>query len=111
MNFFTALTIWSFRKELFYVTLAFILILLIPVIAVFILTHTGINVVSDKLATVNSKTQAIQIRDPKDGSIVKEIHPVVAWPVKGVITLEFGESDFPIKFFIQVLILPTRTDK
>lgn len=99
MNFFTALTIWSFRKELFYVTLAFILILLIPVIAVFILTHTGINVVSDKLATVNSKTQAIQIRNPKDGSIVKEIHPVVAWPVTGVITLEFGESDFPYQIF------------
>lgn len=99
MNFFTALTIWSFRKELFYVALAFVLILLIPVIAVFILTHTGINVVSDKLATVNSKTQAIQIRNPKDGSIVKEIHPTVAWPVTGVITLEFGESDFPYQIF------------
>ncbi|MCL4386834.1 M23 family metallopeptidase [Patescibacteria group bacterium] len=99
MNPFTALTIWSFRKELFYVSLGFILILLIPVAAVFILTHAGINVVSDRLATVNSKTEAVQIHDPRDGSVVKEIHPTVVWPVTGVITLEFGESDLPYQIF------------
>jgi len=52
------LTIWSFRKELRYVTLAFLLILSLPIIAVIILTNTGINIVSDKLASVNEITNA-----------------------------------------------------
>lgn len=100
MNYFkAALTIWSFRKELYYIILAFLLILLIPVFAVFILTQAGINVVSDHLVGVDTKTQAIQIKDPLDGSVVKEITPQVAWPVKGVITLEFGESDWPYQPF------------
>lgn len=99
MNPLVLLSLWSYRKELFFVSLAFILILLIPIMAVFILTHVGINAVSDKLATVDSKTQTIQIRDPKNGSIVKEIHPAVVWPVHGVITLEFGESDLPYQVF------------
>lgn len=95
MNLGTAITIWSFRREISYVAFAFLIILLLPVIAVIILTQTGLNIVSDKLAQVDSQNQTIQILDPKDGSVVKEISPVIAWPVKGVITLEFGESDLP----------------
>ncbi|MCL4354809.1 M23 family metallopeptidase [Patescibacteria group bacterium] len=95
----TLLTLWSFRKELFYVTLSFILILLIPVFAVFILTHAGINVVSDKLATVNQQTHKVQIRDPRTGQVIKEIDAQVVWPLTGVITLEFGESDLPYQIF------------
>jgi len=95
MNIFLIATLWSFRRELLYVTLAFLAILLMPVIAVVILTHTGINVVSDRLATIDSKTKSIQIHDPANGSVVKEINAAVSWPVTGVITLEFGESDLP----------------
>lgn len=96
MNYFKAgFTIWSFRKELYFVVLAFFLILLIPVFAVFILVNTGINIVSDHLATVDTKTQAVEIHDPATGEVIKEITPIVAWPVKGKITLEFGESDWP----------------
>jgi murein DD-endopeptidase MepM/ murein hydrolase activator NlpD len=87
--------LWSFRRELGYVLLAFLIVLLLPVIAVIILVNTGLNIVSDKLATVNTQTQTIQIHDPKDGSIIQEIKPVMSWPVTGVYTLEFGESDFP----------------
>lgn len=90
-----ALLVWSFRRELTYVAVSFLILLSLPVIAVIILTTTGLNIVSDKLATVNTKTEAVQIRNPKDGSVIEEIHPVVSWPVKGVITLEFGESDLP----------------
>lgn len=93
------ITLWSFRRELFYVALAFLVILLLPVVAVIILTSTGLNVVSDKLATVDTKTQNVQIHDPKDGSIVQEIQPTVSWPVTGVITLEFGEIDLPYQPF------------
>lgn len=95
MNIFLIANIWSFRRELFYVSFAFVAILLMPVIAVMILTQTGINVVSDKIATVDSKTKSVLIHDPATGEVIKEINANVAWPVTGVITLEFGESDLP----------------
>jgi murein DD-endopeptidase MepM/ murein hydrolase activator NlpD len=99
MNIGTAITIWSFRRELLYVAFAFLIILLLPVIAVVILTQTGINVVSDKLATVDSINKTIEIHDPLDGSVVKEISPTIAWPVKGRITLEFGVPHLPYQLF------------
>ncbi len=91
--------LWSFRKELKYVVIAFLVVLSLPVVAVFILTNAGIDVVSDRLATVNSQTQAIQIRDPATGNVIKEITPQVTWPMSGVVTLEFGESDWPYQPF------------
>lgn len=95
MKLFLIANLWSFRRELLYVILAFLGIFFMPVIAVVILTYTGINAVSDRLAKVDSKTHKIQIRDPKTGAVAKEINADVTWPVTGVITLEFGESDLP----------------
>ena len=86
------LTLWSFRKELKYVLIAFLTVLMLPVVAVILLTQVGINVISDKLVDQNAITQAIQIKDPATGEIVAEINPTVVWPTKGVITLEFGQS-------------------
>lgn len=85
-------TIFSFRKELKLVFLAFLVAIMLPVIAVFILAHTGINVVSDALVGVDSETKNIQILDPATGEVVNEIDPTIAWPVQGVITLEFAQS-------------------
>lgn len=93
-----ALTLWSFRKELKYVTAAFLVILMMPVIAVFLLTHSGIDIISDRLATVDSQTQAIEIHDPATGEVVIEIHPVVSWPISGVYTAEFGDTT-PFQLF------------
>ena len=62
--FFVASSLWSFKKELKLVMLAFLVVISLPVIAVFILTHTGINVVSDALVGVDSETKNIQILDP-----------------------------------------------
>lgn len=87
-----ALNIWSFRKELYYVALAFIAVLSLPLVAVFILTHTGINVVSDALIDVNPETKTITTLNPLDGSDVVEISQEMVWPVTGVVTLRFGES-------------------
>ncbi len=84
--------IFSFRKELKLVFLAFLVVIMLPVIAVFILAHTGINVVSDALVGVDSETKNIQILDPATGEVVNEIDPTIAWPVQGVITLEFAQS-------------------
>jgi len=91
--------LWSYRKELLYVSLAFLIILSLPVIAVFLLTNAGIDVISDKLATVNSQTQGVDIHDPGTGKIVKHIQATTTWPTKGVITLEFGQSDWPFQPF------------
>lgn len=89
---FTGFTLWSFRRELLFVASAFLVVLALPVIAVFIITHAGINVVSDALIGIDSETKTIQIKNPADGSIVKEIRPIIAWPLLGSITLEFAQS-------------------
>lgn len=95
---FSAFTIWSFRRELQLVVLAFAILLSLPIIAVFILTHTGINIVSDALIGTDSETQTIVIKNPTDGSVVAEITKQVVWPAQGVITLEFAQSSMYQKF-------------
>lgn len=89
------IALWSYRKELKVILTAFIVTLLLPVIAVILLTQVGINAVSDKLVDQNTQTQAIEIKDPLTGQVIKAIYPNVVWPTSGVITLEFGESDLP----------------
>jgi len=91
----TGLTLWSFRKELKFITIAFLVVLLLPVLAVILLTQVGINVISDKLVGQNFQSHSIQIKDPLTGEIIKNISLEVVWPTTGVITLEFGESDLP----------------
>jgi len=84
--------LWSSRKELYYVSFSFLIVLLLPIIAVIILTQTGIDLVSDKLATVNESTNAIEIRDPATGEVIKELQLTTAWPARGYISLEFAKS-------------------
>ena len=88
-------SLWSSRKELYYVSLAFLGVLLLPIVAVIILAHTGINVVSDHLATVNPQNQTIEIHDPTTGKVIATVSDVLVWPVHGVVTLEFGAIDLP----------------
>ena len=94
----TAHTIWSFRRELQFVAFSFLVLISLPIIAVVILMHTGINIVSDALIDVEPETQTIQIKNPADGSVVKEVSKKVAWPVQGVTTLEFAKSSGYQKF-------------
>ncbi len=84
-------TLWLFKNELKYVALAFLIILLIPVFAVFVLTHAGINLVSDTLVKIDKTTQKIELLNPK-GELYKELDVTTSWPLKGYVTLEFGES-------------------
>lgn len=86
--------LFAFRKELTYVALSFLIVLMIPIIAVILLTHTGLDVVSDKLAQKDEATNTVQLFYPT-GELYKEIPLVVSWPVKGVITNEFGEAHPP----------------
>lgn len=90
--------IFSFRHEIKYVAIAFILVLCLPFIAVIALTHTGVEEVSDQLA-VSGQNQTVEIKNPLDGTVIKKIQGPFIWPTKGVITLEFGESDLPYQPF------------
>jgi len=92
-------TLWSYRKELKIVISAFLLILLLPVIAVIILTQTGINIVSDKLVSVDSSTNTVEIHDPTSGKVITTINSLMVWPVKGVISLEFARPHLPYQLF------------
>ncbi|MBI2601380.1 peptidoglycan DD-metalloendopeptidase family protein [Candidatus Daviesbacteria bacterium] len=93
MNYFKLFyTFWSFRNELYYVSLAFLLVLLMPVFAVFMLTHAGIDIISDRLTSVNEENKTVEIHDPTTGEVVDSIDLTMAWPATGVYTLEFGQS-------------------
>lgn len=72
--------------------LAFLLVILMPVIGVIILTRTGLDFVSERLVSLSEVTNEVQILNPADGSVYKTIKGEFFWPVNGVITLEFGKS-------------------
>ncbi len=95
----TVFTLWSYRKELKIVIGTFLLILLLPVIAVIILTQTGINIVSGKLVSVDSSTNTVEIHDPTSGKIITTINSPMIWPVKGVTSLEFARPHLPYQLF------------
>jgi len=102
---FKLFNLWNFRRELKYVIASFLIAISLPFIAVIILMNVGVNIVSDSLTSFDSITNKVQIHDPLTGEVIKEITPIVVWPVKGVITLEFGQSDGRIKYSILELIL------
>ncbi len=89
------ITAFSLRRELKYVLLTFLGVALLPFIAVIILTQTGIDIVSDHLATVDTQTNKVQIHDPATGKVIAEVNGPMVWPVHGVVTLEFGAIDLP----------------
>ena len=70
-----------------------------PVIAVVILTNTGINIVSNKLVSFNPTTRRVEIHNPLDGSVTAVVDKGIVWPVKGAITLEFGQINLPYQPF------------
>lgn len=72
---------------------------MVPVIGVILLTQVGINIISDKIVQSNPITQAVEIKDPVSGNVIKSINPQVVWPAQGIITLEFGVSDLPYQPF------------
>ena len=84
--------LWSYKKELKTVILAFLIILLLPFIAVILLTQVGINIISDQIVGQNPVAQSIEIKDPSSGEVITEINPKIVWPTQGIITLEFGET-------------------
>src|SRR3989338_2506852 len=94
MNPFIVNAIFSFKKELIFVSFTFLLVLLLPIIAVIILTHTGFDAVSNRLAQFDENTKTIKLFYP-NGTLYKEISVNVTWPVNGIVSNEFGTTVLP----------------
>lgn len=88
-------TFWGYRKELKIILTTFLVILLLPLVAIIILTKTGINLISDKLVEQNKIENTINILDPKTGELVTTISKPMVWPTTGRISLEFGKPHLP----------------
>jgi len=89
------ITFWNYRKELKIVITTFLIILLLPLLAVIILTQTGINLISDKLVEQNINENSINILDPTTGEVTTTISSPMVWPTTGRVSLEFGKPHFP----------------
>lgn len=92
-------TAFSMKKEIRLIFITFSIILLLPILAVIILTQEGFNLISNLLVTNDSQTANVQIHDPKTGQVTYTITQPEMWPVHGKVTLEFGQSDFPYEVF------------
>jgi len=86
---------WNFKKELKIILLAFLVVLSLPLIAIIILTQTGINLVSDKLVDQTGIENQVEILDPITGEVTYTINQAMYWPTTGVVTLEFGVPHLP----------------
>jgi len=86
---------WSFislKREIKYVTLAFLIVLLMPVVAVIVLTQTGIEAVSDALAELDEVNRVVELKNPVDGLVYARLDGPFVWPAQGKITLKFGQK-------------------
>ena len=95
MNKLVLVTLWNHRKELKIVVSTFLIILLLPIVAIIILTKTGINLISNKLVEQNTIDNSINILDPKTGETVTTIRKQTIWPTQGRVSLEFGKPHLP----------------
>jgi murein DD-endopeptidase MepM/ murein hydrolase activator NlpD len=86
---------WNFKKELKVIILSFLVVLSLPLIAIIILTQTGINLVSDKLVDQTGIENQVEILDPITGEVTYTINQAMYWPTTGVVTLEFGVPHLP----------------
>ncbi|HSX35953.1 MAG TPA: M23 family metallopeptidase [Patescibacteria group bacterium] len=84
----------SFKTEVKVVLISLSVILILPVLAVLVVASSGLNAISSSLVAINPVTHLIEVHDP-DGKIVAQLTASTVWPVRGKVTLEFGEPDPP----------------
>lgn len=87
---------FSMRRELAFIGSTLVGLCLLPVVAVILLTHAGLGVVSDVLAASDPQTGEVVIHDPT-GNAIATVSGTRYWPVGGPVTLEFGVSHLPIQ--------------
>ncbi len=86
---------FSFKQQLKLVFFTFLSVLMLPFLAIVVVTRIGSDTVSDQLVTANLQDHTIEIRNPATGEIDQTLTITSVWPATGVVTLEFGESDLP----------------
>lgn len=87
--------IFSMRLELKAIGYTLLMIFLFVVGIIFMLTQLGIDVVSGALVSQDPQTLQVEIHDPVTGAVIDHVTGPAIWPVGGVVTLEFGQSDLP----------------
>ncbi len=110
MNILLWWNVFSFRRELTYVALAFLLVLLLPVIAVIVVTQTGFNLISDTLVETDEINQTVELKNPLDGTATTTLNGPFTWPAQGVTTLEFAQSSMYQVFHTGLDIAGKRKD-
>lgn len=99
MNFSLIFGLYQEKKTIYIVLVTFLVVLLLPFIVAAVITNTGIQQVSDLLAENKHNNFSVTLKNPLNGESTITLYGPFIWPTKGVITLEFGESDLPYQVF------------
>lgn len=89
-----ATTLYSLRREIGIVIGVLTAIIILPIFAVIGLLNNGVQGASDALVSVDPVTHKVEVRDPK-GGLITTIDATTTWPLKGVVTQEFGVPNPP----------------
>lgn len=89
-----ATTLYSFRREIGIVIGVLAALIILPIFAVIGLLNNGVQGASDALVSVDPVTHKVEVRDAK-GGLVTTIDATTTWPIKGVVTQEFGVPNPP----------------
>lgn len=89
-----AATAYSFRKEIGIVLGVLAVLIILPIFAVLGLMTNGVQSASDALVEVNPETHEVIVRDV-NGNILTKFQATTTWMLKGVVTQEFGNPNYP----------------
>jgi murein DD-endopeptidase MepM/ murein hydrolase activator NlpD len=89
-----ASALYSFRREIGVVIGVLALIIILPIFAVIGLLNNGVQGASDALVSVDPVTHQVEVRDAK-GALITTMDATTTWPIKGVVTQEFGHPNPP----------------
>jgi murein DD-endopeptidase MepM/ murein hydrolase activator NlpD len=89
-----ATTVYSFRREIGVVIGVLVALIILPIFAVIGLLNNGVQGASDALVSVDPVTHKVEVRDAK-GSLITTMDATTTWPIKGVVTQEFGNPNPP----------------
>jgi murein DD-endopeptidase MepM/ murein hydrolase activator NlpD len=89
-----ATTLYSFRREICIVIGVLAALIVLPIFAVIGLLNNGVQGASDALVSVDPVTHKVEVRDPT-GGLTSTIDATTTWPIKGVVTQEFGHPNPP----------------
>lgn len=89
-----ATTLYSFRREIGIVIGVLAALIILPIFAVIGLLNNGVQGASDALVSVDPVTHKVEVRDAK-GGLITTMDATTTWPIKGVVTQEFGHPNPP----------------